>query len=53
MFTSQDTQTVLEPVLQVLSAKPVSTQQGAGRWRLILSDGQYFAQGMLGAGLNN
>lgn len=53
MFTSQDTQTVLEPVLQVLSAKPVSTQQGAGRWRLILSDGQHFAQGMLGTGLNN
>lgn len=53
MFTSQDTQTALEPVLQVLSAKPVSSQQGAGRWRLILSDGQHFAQGMLGTNLNH
>lgn len=52
MFTSQDTQTALEPVLQVLSAKPVSSQQGAGRWRLILSDGQHFAQAMLGTNLN-
>ncbi|GAA5978470.1 hypothetical protein JCM10908_004367 [Rhodotorula pacifica] len=53
MFTSQDTQTVLDPVLQVLSCKAISTQQGTERYRLILSDGQYFAQGMVATNLNH
>lgn len=53
MFTSADEQTVVEPVLQVLSAKAVSTVQGSERWRLILSDGSHFSQGMLATNLNS
>ncbi|GAA5862304.1 hypothetical protein JCM3774_004857 [Rhodotorula dairenensis] len=53
MFTSQDSQSVIDPVLQVLSSKPISTHQGSERWRLILSDGQHFAQGMVASHMNH
>lgn len=53
MFTSQDSQSVLNPVLQVLSSKAISTHQGTERWRLILSDGQHFAQGMVANHMNH
>jgi replication factor A1 len=40
---------VLEPVLQVFDLKPVQSQQNSAteRYRLVLSDGLHYQQGML------
>ncbi|TNY19811.1 hypothetical protein DMC30DRAFT_417560 [Rhodotorula diobovata] len=54
MYESADDANSLEPILQVLSAKKVNAaNQGQDRYRLILSDGDHFAQAMLTTGLNH
>ena len=39
---------VEEPVFQCLQIKTMSTQQGVERYRVVMSDGTNFMQGMLG-----
>ncbi|GAA6061586.1 hypothetical protein JCM10212_004336 [Sporobolomyces blumeae] len=55
MYQSIDDAAAVEPVLQVLSAKRVTPQNNSGqdRYRLILSDGEHFAQAMLATAAND
>ncbi|GAA5996274.1 replication factor A subunit protein RFA1 [Rhodotorula paludigena] len=49
-----DDASAVDPILQVLSVKKVnSSGQGQDRYRLILSDGEHFAQAMLTTTLNH
>jgi replication factor A1 len=43
------TSDVKEPVLQCLHIKPMQVGGSLERWRIVLSDGEYFVQSMLGA----
>ncbi|KAI5476412.1 replication factor A1 [Pseudohyphozyma bogoriensis] len=51
--TAEDNPILHEPVLQVLSLKKISSQGSGDRYRLLLSDGEYFTQGMLATTLNH
>ncbi|GAA6016502.1 hypothetical protein JCM10207_002819 [Rhodosporidiobolus poonsookiae] len=54
MYNGLEDAASVDPVVQVLSVKKVnSTGQGQDRYRLILSDGEYFTQGMLTTTLND
>ena len=41
-----------QPIVQVISIKPVTNTSGQTRYRAVLSDGQHFVQGMLATQLN-
>ncbi|ORY31367.1 hypothetical protein BCR39DRAFT_90121 [Naematelia encephala] len=55
VFQSTDTPENVQPVLQVLSVKKINAPAASGtdRYRIILSDGEYFIQSMLATQLNN
>ncbi|GAA5845759.1 hypothetical protein JCM9279_006100 [Rhodotorula babjevae] len=54
MYEETDVLANVDPILQVLSAKKVNAaNQAQDRYRLILSDGDHFAQAMLTTGLNH
>ncbi|GAA5931347.1 replication factor A subunit protein RFA1 [Sporobolomyces koalae] len=54
MYHSIDDPSGIEPILQVLSCKKVNSAPGAPeRYRLILSDGDHFAQAMLATAQNH
>jgi hypothetical protein len=40
---------VEQPTLQCLQVRPMSAQSGQERWRVVMSDGINFMQGMLGS----
>jgi hypothetical protein len=40
---------VKEPLLQCLHIKPMQVGGNLDRWRIVLSDGEFFVQSMLGA----
>ncbi|GAA5921776.1 hypothetical protein JCM1841_001858 [Sporobolomyces salmonicolor] len=55
MYQGIEDQVSTEPVVQVLSVKKVASSgaNGTDRYRLILSDGEHFAQAMLATALND
>jgi len=54
MYEETDVLANVDPILQVLSAKKVNAaNQAQDRYRLILSDGDHFAQAMLTTSLNH
>ncbi|GAA5947290.1 hypothetical protein JCM3765_001610 [Sporobolomyces pararoseus] len=55
MYDSADAAEGIEPILQVLSCKKVSSsaQGTAERYRLVLSDGEYFVQSMMATTQNH
>ncbi|KAK8858497.1 hypothetical protein IAR55_002724 [Kwoniella newhampshirensis] len=55
VFNSSEPPEGIQPVLQVLSVKKINAPGASGtdRYRLILSDGKYFIQGMIATQLNH
>ena len=45
---STDADSVHEPILQCVQIKPMNSQQGAERYRVVMNDSVNFMQGMLG-----
>lgn len=45
---TENPDSISEPVLQCVQIKPMNSQQGAERYRVVMNDSVNFMQGMLG-----